>query len=172
MANQDQNTLTLKKQSDATWSNETVSVASKLPMPFTLQLFRKVKRTIQAHGGTHTEEIFEPIQGTKSRPSSFIIAGNGYKKTLGDNGKQVSAGYAITSNIPKDFWDEWSAQHESHDALQNHMIFAHKEHFSVVSMTKENEKRSAGMMDRIDPRAIPKQSGVKVESDDRNFQAA
>lgn len=166
MANE---TLTLKKQSEQTWSNETVSVASKLSFPLKLQLFRKVKRTIQAHGGTSVEEIFEPILSTKSKPSSFVIRGNAYNKYMGDNGKQIIGGYAITPGIPKDFWDEWYAQQESHDAIQNQMIFAHKETASVAAQAKENEKLSGGIMDRLDRANLPKQGQVKIESNERHL---
>ena len=163
-------TLTLKKQTGQTWSNETVSVASKMPMPFVLQLHKKVRRTLQAHGGTITEEVFEPIVGTKDRPTSYIIAGNAYLKKPGDAGGIISAGFAITNNIPKEFWEEWLAQFESHDAVKNNMIFAHKESASVTSMTREFEAEKSGM-ERLNPAALPKMGKVTVETSDNSPNA-
>ena len=168
MANEN-TTLTLKKQSDATWSNETVSIASKLPMPFVMQLHHKVKRTVQAHGGTSTIEVFEPVIGTKSKPSSFTIAGNSYIKRPGDAVGVINSGYAITTGIPKEFWDDWVSLYHSHDAIQNNMIFAHKESASIISMAKEHEGEKSGM-ERLDPKNLPK-VGAKIETSD-HFRGA
>ncbi len=161
---------TLKKQSETTWGNETVSIASKMPMPFVLQLHRKVKRTVQAHGGTSTVEVFEPITGTKSRPASFTIAGNAYLKRPGDAGGVINLGAAITSGIPLEFWNEWLSMYSEHDAIKNNMIVAHKESASVTSILKEHEKEKSGM-ERLDPKSLPKMGKVEVATSEEQRAA-
>ena len=164
MANAD-TTLTLKKQSEATWGNETVTVASKLPMPFTLQLHHKVKRRIQAHGGVTEIEVFEPVIGTKSKPSSFIVNGNSYIKRQGDAGGDIQFGYSITTGIPKDFWEEWEAQYRDLDAVKNGMIFAHKEKASTLAQAREYEEQKSGMerLPKDDPKELARiQKGVET----------
>ncbi len=53
--------------------------------------------------------------------------------------------YALTYNVPKDFWDLWIAQNADHDAVKNNLIFAHTQTGRVESKTKEFENLRVGL---------------------------
>jgi len=139
-------TLSLNKQ-DKVISTSTVSVASKLPMDLILHLHDKVTRHEPVMGGgTRTYDIFQ-----KRFPAqTFVVKGNAYAQNKGPEDKQISAGYAITHGIPKAFWDEWVEQQAEHEAVKNHMVFAHVESASTIAQAKECEATRSGM-ERLDP---------------------
>ena len=145
-----QETITLKKSASTAYSGRTVTVASKLPMQYILQLHKPVERTIQAHGGMHKEVISLPMKSTKEHPTRFIIEGCSYAQNKGAH-QQLSGGFALTHNIPKEFWDEWLAQYKDMDVVKNGFIFAHEEQQSTIAQTKEMEGEASGF-ERIDPK--------------------
>lgn len=65
-------------------------------------------------------------------------------------------GYALTTNVPKDFFDEWMRLNKDHPAVANGLIFYHRQEASVVSMAQERDELQHGL-EPIDPR----NTGVK-----------
>lgn len=163
-----QETITLKKLSDKTWSNETVTVCSKLPMQYILQLHDPVERTIQAHGGTMRETIHLPRRSTKEKPTRFTIEGCSFAQNKGAH-QQISGGFAITHGIPKDFWEEWLSQYKDMELVQEGFIFAHKETSSVTQHTKDMSEKPSGF-ERIDPaKTYNTGSKIRVNENPKNL---
>jgi hypothetical protein len=160
-----QETISLKKLSENTYSNETVTICSKLPMQYILQLHAPVERVIQAHGGTVRETIHLPRNSTPSKPTRFIIEGCSFAQNKGPH-QQIQNGYAITHGIPKDFWDEWLSQYKEMDIVKNGFIFAHKESNSVTQHTKDMANEASGF-ERIDS-SKKYNSGSKVMVNERS----
>jgi len=145
-----ESTLSLKKQNDVA-SNATVSVASKLPMDFTLRLFTWAKRNeLVMGGGTREVRVAELARDKKQ----FIVQGNSWAQNKGAH-QQIIGGYAITHGIPKDFWEQWLEQNQESDIILNGMLFAHQEAASTTSEAKEKEKEKSGL-ERLDPNNLPK----------------
>jgi hypothetical protein len=59
-------------------------------------------------------------------------------------------GYAVTDNVPKEFFEEWMRLNACHPAVVNHLVFAHEEKASVVAMAEERSELKNGL-DPIDP---------------------
>jgi len=123
----------------------TVSVASKLPMPYVLRLTKKVERVIQAHGGTHREIISLPAPEL----GEYIVDGCSFAQNKGPH-QQLAGGFAITHGIPKAFWEKWLEQYAQMDSVKNGFIFAYSEAASTVSRAREMEDVKSGF-ERIDP---------------------
>lgn len=142
-------TLSVKK------SGSTVTVASKLPMPLILALHNRVKKTEPIAGGGSRE--FDAYEKRFDAPE-FIIAGNSHPQNEGPKA-QIIGNYALTPNIPKEFWDEWCEQNRGHVALKNDMLFAHVEMASVTSKAVDMKNERSGL-ERINPDNT-KQYGVE-----------
>ncbi len=60
------------------------------------------------------------------------------------------SGFAITENVPKEFFEEWMRTHSNHPAVKNNLIFAHTQVASVQDMGKELQEVQHGF-EPIDP---------------------
>jgi hypothetical protein len=153
-------TQALKRNNDVP-SNATVTVASKFPMDFILRLYDFVKRYEPVMGGgTREVKIAERRRGSKE----FIVQGNSWPQNKGPH-QQLNFGYAITSGIPKAFWDEWLEQNKEADYVANGMLFAHAETASTMSEAREKEKEKSGL-ERLDPKNLPK--GIETADEFRH----
>jgi len=120
-------------------SKNTVSVGCKLPHGMHLDI-----RVL----GQPTRRV--TLKGTNSLNTGLIRVA-----TIG--------GYAVTENVPKEFFEEWMRRNSEHPAVKNNLIFAHGQLASVRSMAKELEDQETGL-EPINPTALPK----GVENADRN----
>lgn len=118
---------------------ETVTVACKLPHGLELRVFDMI-------------EVDEPVQGGYRRVKRAQVKGSsvkikGYTEPYRADQPPNARGsaYALTYNVPKDFWDLWIAQNADHDAVKNNLIFAHTQTGRVESKTKEFENLRVGL---------------------------
>jgi hypothetical protein len=75
----------------------------------------------------------------------------------------VRSGFAITENVPKEFFDEWMKTHSVHPAVKNNLIFAHTQVASVRDMGEEFKEELHGF-EPIDPSAPAK--GIETRKED------
>lgn len=149
MATQE-STIHLKKNNDVE-STATVTVASKMPFDFILRIYDFAKRYEPVMGGgTREVKIAERRRGSKE----FIVQGNSWPQNKGPHQK-LEFGFAITSGIPKAFWEEWLEQNKDADYIMNGMLFAFGESASAVAKAREMEKEKSGL-ERLDPNKLPK----------------
>ena len=71
-------------------------------------------------------------------------------------------GYAITENVPKEFFEHWLVLHKEHPAVKNKLIFAHTQIESVKDMAEERSELTHGF-EPIDPNAPAK--GIETRKD-------
>jgi hypothetical protein len=66
----------------------------------------------------------------------------------------AGTGYALTGNIPKEFWDKWWELNKDADYAHKRFIFAHSKGESARSETKELSKHRSGFepIDQEDPK--------------------
>jgi hypothetical protein len=126
-----------------------VTVASKFPMPFTLRLYVNVKKhDLVMGGGTREYTIAQPVAGEKI----YVVDGVSYHQNRGIK-HNFESGFALTHNIPRDFWERWLEQNKDADYVVNGMIFANDENASAKSRARELESVKSGL-ERIDPTKI------------------
>lgn len=139
-------------------STETVTVACKMPHGIVLRLFDMVSAQEAVQGGGYRE-----IQKARARPQTIKI--NGYLEKYDPKLPPASrtSSFALTSGVPKDFWEEWLKQNHDLTMVTNGLIFAHKSSASSKAESREKEKIRTGL-EPIDPDHLPR--GVKTYAQD------
>ena len=59
-------------------------------------------------------------------------------------------GYAITEDVPKEFFEEWMRQNKETAVVQNQLIFAHEQIASVKDMAQDRDELCHGF-EPLDP---------------------
>lgn len=127
-----------------TTGTETVTVACKLPNGLILRVFDMVETQEAVQGGYRTVKIARP------KGNSITIKGYLEKYNPALPPAAVSSSFALTSGVPKDFWELWLSQNADLEAVVKGHIFAADHHNTVKSMTREREDLRSGL-EPIDP---------------------
>ena len=59
--------------------------------------------------------------------------------------KDLRGGYALTSNVPKDFFDRWLSENKEHDAVKNQLIFASERRETAERMAQDRSQTKSGL---------------------------
>jgi len=129
----------------------TVTVACKMPNGLVLRIYRPIERDQPVMGGGVQKETIHIEYGKR-----YFIRGVAYPFGEQPRGVITDSGYALTPNIPEDFWDEWLRQHAETELVQNNLIFAHSRQVDVEAIAKEYEKQKSGL-EPIDPQNLPRE---------------
>lgn len=119
-----------------------VIVASKIPHDIVIQICQPRSGDVAGQYGTVKETIWQAagdrylIRGTK-RP---INPPKGYPAA-----PDMELGYALTPNIPADFWEKWLEQNAKTDMVVNGLIFAHSDRASIVDEAKDFRDVRSGL---------------------------
>ena len=125
-------------------STETVIVGCKLPHGIILEL-----GYILGKGG-------EVTRGPKYQ--SFVIKGTNEGRQF--KGEKATAGeWALTPNVPKDFWDEWLKKNGELGYVKADLIFAMPEAKSAATVVREREALTT-KLEPLDPKGDPR---VKIK---------
>ena len=130
-------------------SAEFVTVACKLPHGLILRLFRMVDAAEPIMGGGMRQ-----IKRADPTGEQVHILGNAVAQNAAPHTTMVG-GYALTYNVPKDFWDRWLTDNKQSDMVKNGLIFAHVSTASATDESKEKAEIKSGF-ERLDPNAMPK----------------
>ncbi|MBV9997137.1 MAG: hypothetical protein JO127_18180, partial [Caulobacteraceae bacterium] len=96
-----------------------VTVASKLPMPYRMRVFKMTS-------------FHEPVMGGGTRESRIAqfdreVFINGVSKRIEDQyGCEVVGGYALTYGVDKDLFDRWLAANKDEPIVTKNLIYAHE----------------------------------------------
>lgn len=145
----------IKPRGQGDGSGDTVTVACKMPGGIILQLYEMVP-------------VMEPVMGGGSRETTRARlnheAGeyylNGAAVNLAEIGEgnlpdyRIVQGYALTTGIPKDFWERWL--HDNRDAaiVKNKIVMAYGSESGAVDMAREHAGVKTGM-EPLDPENPP-----------------
>lgn len=130
-------------------STPTVTVACKLPHGLVLRVFDMVEtKEPLMGGGYHT------VKQARERPDRIIVNGCAHPQNKAPL-CQVVAGYALTTGVPKEFWDRWLAQNANADMVKNNLIFAHENLRNAEAEATEKKDVRSGL-ERLDPKSLPK----------------
>jgi hypothetical protein len=88
-------------------------------------------------------ELGQPTQRVTIKGTNSLSAGQIIRPA-------VRGGFAITEDVPKEFFDLWLAEHKEHPAVKNNLIFAHAQTASVRDMAEEFKEETHGF-EPIDP---------------------
>lgn len=118
-------------------SGEKVTVACKLPHGMRLRLFKMVDGVENVAGNT-MRTVQRPLQVGPDVVIGGVAVEFGKEKTL-------TAGFALTPGVDKEFFDEWMRQNREHDAVKNHLIFAASTRDAVEGQAGEHRKQKTGL---------------------------
>lgn len=123
--------------------NGTVAVACKFPNGIVLQLSRRVDYVEEGSGGMRiNRHRFDKI-GPRYRVDGPAVP-NGQRPKGYQEPDEIRGGYAITFNIPQDFFEAWMAENKDNPLVTNGMIFAHTTRDATVGQAKEQEELRSG----------------------------
>src|SRR5260221_4670944 len=126
----------------------TVVVGCKLPNGLILQLSQFEANTEPVMGGGHRD-----IQTGRKVGEKYTVRGPAVK--WGDIPRFLMVGgYALTSGIPEDFWNEWVKQNNDSDIVRRGLVVAFPKMEDVEAKCRENEKKLTGL-EPIDPPRLP-----------------
>jgi hypothetical protein len=130
-------------------SSETVCIACKIPTGLVLQLQRKVTRQTDSRDGPVGVTYWQKYGET------FTVNGPAYPVGTVPKGfpraPSIEGGFALTSGIPKKFWDEWVEQNAQSDFVrpregaEHGMIFAYGAKADTRAAAREQEKQLSGL---------------------------
>ncbi len=132
-------------------NGEVISVACKLPHGIRLRLFKFREIDIPVlGGGLKTVREAYPLEGevvlhgfmkNKSAQPHCLVVGN----------------FAITDNVPRDFFIEWMEQNKDHHLVKNGFIFATRRTHDTMKESENRAEMKSGL-EQLDPESLPKLS--------------
>lgn len=125
-----------------------VTVACKLPNGLWLQLHRAQRITVPVLGGGTRDETQFMREGNRYR-----VYGNSHPQNKAPM-CEIVAGFALTHNIPKDFWDKWLDQNSESEIVKKSIIFGYAGRENIDAASKDHEKVKSGF-ERMDPTNLP-----------------
>jgi len=126
-----------------------VTVACKLPNGLKMRLFRMIKTTEPVLGGGSRE-----VEMAQETGEEFTLNGFSHPQNKAPHCMIVD-GFALTTDVPKAFWEEWAKQNKDSLFIKNGLIFAHEKEGSVKAEAKEKAKVRSGL-ERLNPDEMPK----------------
>jgi hypothetical protein len=129
-------------------SSDSVTVACKIPNGLILRVFKMVERPESGPLHSRTVKVSEQVG------DSITIHGPAYA-TGSLPTYTIIGGYALTSNVPREFYETWQEQNKDSTFVQNKLVFAYESHDHAVGQAKELEKKKSGL-EPIDPEELPR----------------
>ena len=130
-------------------AGNTVIVGCKIPNGLILQLSQMESSREPVMGGGHRD-----IQTGRKIGPKYLVKGPAFP--VGSVPRYlIAGGYALTSGIPEDFWNEWVRQNADADIVKNELIIAHKSMEDVEQHCIDNERVVTGL-EPVDPGRLPK----------------
>ena len=130
-------------------STRTVTIMCKVPNGLVLQLQRKVNRFEDTRDGP-VARTYNAFYGKR-----YWINGPAYPVGTLPKGYPrppvTEGGYAATSGIPADFWEQWLEQNKNApyvippDGADKGMVYAEPDLESAISAAREHEKVLSGL---------------------------
>jgi len=118
-----------------------VTVACKIPTGVVLQLCAKEEYTEEGLNGSRARVRYTKVGQT------FIARGPASPNGQVPRGyvrPAVAGGYALTSNIPADFWDAWLEQNKDNPIVVNQMIMAYGKRATTIGEARDRKDLMSG----------------------------
>lgn len=142
-------------------SSGRVTVACKLPNGLVLRIFDFVdSEDPLPGGGTRGFKI------ARQRREVYVLRGPAHYLDK-PRAVDVAGGFALTPNIPQQFWEEWLAQNDDTDIVKNGLVFAHSR--DTAGQARELFQLKSGL-EPLSPDKDPRTRRMQIEKmkdDDR-----
>lgn len=119
--------------------SRTVTIACKQPNGLTLRVHDMV-------------DADEPVMGggmktvKRAVPIGDRVKINGTAAPFGKRSNvEIVGGYALTRNVPADFWNRWQAENKDSPLIRNHILFAHTSAAKLRGQAVEQEEVRSGL---------------------------
>lgn len=138
-------------------SSATVTIACKIPSGLVLQLCKPTKWVEETPSGGK-----DRIRYDKTGPRHYVAGPaypNGQAPENFPERPAIAGGFALTSGIPKDFWDAWLKQNEESSFVLNGQVFARPTFDAAQGVGREMHAVRSGfepMAKDLDPRKDPR----------------
>jgi hypothetical protein len=126
-------------------TGRSVTVYLKHPAGITAQLHRETVVDVPIRGGG-----IDKVREFRREGGTFTFNGSAshfgvQRKDAAGEFVMVIGGYAVTRNVPKDFWDKWIAQNSALDIVVNKLIYAHEKDVEGAAWAKDHASLKHGM---------------------------
>lgn len=125
-------------------SARAVFVTCLVPNGLQMRLQEAVKVQVPKQGGG-----YEMVEEWRSKPGAPVYRLRGPAVPVGPvkgyKMPDVEDGFAITPNIPVEFWAEWLEQNKLASYVTEGMVVAHDTHEDAVAWCRENYKLRSGL---------------------------
>lgn len=116
-----------------------VTVACNIPNGIRIRAYRMVPdREPVLGGGVRDTTRAEPVS------ESILIRGTAHEIDKAPRAPIV-AGYALTSGVDKDIWNNWYEANKDSHLVKNRCVFAYEDRDDTVAAAKENEGTKSGL---------------------------
>lgn len=136
-----------QKQAPAPKPEAHVTVVCKIPTGVVLQLCAKEEYVEEGLNGSRTRTRYNKVGRT------FIARGPASPNGQVPRGyvrPALAGGYALTPNIPQDFWEAWLEQNADNPIVVNQMIFAQGKRGNAIAEAREKKDLKSGL-EPMDP---------------------
>jgi len=126
---------------------DTVTVACNLPNGLILELFEMREEWEGAPNGGRMVPRSRPKEGA----GRFVLKGNAINIEAvlkGQADLSTVNGYALTTGVPKEFWEEWLSQNADQPYVKNHCVFAYG---TSEAGTRDKAKEMKGQLSGFEP---------------------
>ena len=141
-------------------SGDVVTIACKVPMGMVLHVCKKVMMPRKMQDGS-IRDIPEYHRFGKE----YRVYGPSHPQNAGPH-CTIIGDYALTPNIPKEFYDLWYSQHRNDAMVLGRAIFANSSN-KINGESKEYAKVKSGL-ERLDPTKLPKKLTPNKDAMDAN----
>ncbi len=141
---------------------DTVTVACKITNGLILKVYEMVPASEPTFGGGERD-----IKGGKAIQigEDVVLRGSALDPVMLRAGRMPGyshvGGFALTSGIPREFWERWLEQNADHPAVRNGLVFAHATVDGASGMSREREGVESGY-EGIDPANPSKRTGIRA----------
>lgn len=143
--------------------SETVTIACKLPNGMVLRLFQMTERAEQVLGGGQRKVKQAAL--IDRAPITIKGCATPFGVAL-----QTFGGYALTTGVDKEFWEEWVKQNADSDILKNNLMFVQGDEYRAADQAKEQAEITSGLQPLNPDKDI--RAPKRVTKDDSKHLAA
>lgn len=138
----------------------TVTVASRLPHKLMLYVQESYKFNEPVLGGGWRETT-----AWRNRGEPVVVNGTAVEFNV-QRTWIMAGGYALTPNVPAEFWEKWCEQNKGSPLLENRMLFAYARQNDAAAAARENRRAVSGFEPIDASKPIRMGKGFEIKPDD------
>lgn len=153
-----------KKVDKPVSGTDTVTVCCKVPSGLLLRCFKPSEETESTPTGVRTYTIVRGVPGSEFRVNgparSFFMAPDTFDRAV----MSYPGGYALTSGMPRELWENWFHYNKDTPLVREGLIFALPSETDAALEARSNQSVESGL-EAIDPADPMKRMGRRIHRD-------